>query len=135
MVDLPVPIGEIINVDAVTVTHTHLDHWDGPAKDALPKAIPLFVQNEQDATAIQAAGFADVRVLSAETNCDGISLTIPLASMAAARPWRKSATGWGRCAGSSSGIPTRRPSISQATPFETGISRKALRSTRPISSS
>jgi L-ascorbate metabolism protein UlaG (beta-lactamase superfamily) len=28
LVDLPAPIGEIVDVDAVIVTHTHLDHWD-----------------------------------------------------------------------------------------------------------
>ena len=74
LVDLPAPIGEIVDVDAVIVTHTHLDHWDDAAKDSLPKGLPVFAQDEKDATDIRAAGFADVRVLSAETVFDGITL-------------------------------------------------------------
>lgn len=75
LVDLPVPIGEIVDVDAVIVTHTHLDHWDDTAKASLPKGMPLFAQDEKDATAIRATGFTDVRVLSAETGFDGVTLT------------------------------------------------------------
>jgi L-ascorbate metabolism protein UlaG (beta-lactamase superfamily) len=74
LVGLPAPISEIIDVDAVIVTHTHLDHWDDTAKDSLPKGMPLFVQHEKDATAIQAAGFTDVRILSADTDFDGVAL-------------------------------------------------------------
>ncbi len=75
LVDLPAPISEIVDVDAVVVTHTHLDHWDDAARDSLPKDTPLFVQNEKDATAIRAAGLTDVRVLSADTDFDGVNLT------------------------------------------------------------
>ena len=33
----------IINgIDAVIVTHLHLDHWDDIAKEVLPKEIKLF---------------------------------------------------------------------------------------------
>jgi L-ascorbate metabolism protein UlaG (beta-lactamase superfamily) len=75
LVELPLPIGEIVDVDAVIVTHTHLDHWDAAARDALPKAIPLFAQDEKDAAAIRAAGFTDVRILGAATGFGGITLT------------------------------------------------------------
>jgi L-ascorbate metabolism protein UlaG (beta-lactamase superfamily) len=74
LVDLPAPVGEIVDVDAVIVTHTHLDHWDDAAKDALPKDLPIFAQDEKDATDIRAAGFVDVRVLSADTAFDGVTL-------------------------------------------------------------
>jgi L-ascorbate metabolism protein UlaG (beta-lactamase superfamily) len=75
LVDLPAPVGEIVDVDAVIVTHTHLDHWDDTAKNSLPKDMPLFVQNEKDSKAIQAAGFTNVRILSADTDFEGITLT------------------------------------------------------------
>lgn len=31
MVDLPVPLDELLAVDAVIITHTHADHWDEAA--------------------------------------------------------------------------------------------------------
>ena len=43
LVDLPMPVEDIINgIDAVIVTHLHLDHWDDIAKEVLPKEIKLF---------------------------------------------------------------------------------------------
>lgn len=40
LVDLPMPVEDIINgIDAVIVTHLHLDHWDDIAKEVLPKEI------------------------------------------------------------------------------------------------
>ncbi|MGJ9385943.1 MBL fold metallo-hydrolase [Salipaludibacillus sp. CF4.18] len=72
---LPVPINEIINdIDAVIVTHLHLDHWDDAAKEALPKEIKLFVQNEDDAKEVQSAGFQNVEVLQGDTIFEGIRL-------------------------------------------------------------
>lgn len=41
LVDLPVTIKELIDVDAVIVTHTHLDHIDDVAKERLPKDIKI----------------------------------------------------------------------------------------------
>ena len=44
-VDLPMPIDEITkDIDMVLVTHTHADHFDKPASDALDKNIKLFGQ-------------------------------------------------------------------------------------------
>lgn len=75
LVGLPVPIKELIaGVDAVIVTHTHLDHWDDAAKDALPKDIKLFTQNEEDKTEIAGAGFTNIEVLQENTVVDGIQL-------------------------------------------------------------
>ena len=75
LVDLPMSVKEVIDgVDAVIVTHTHLDHWDDAAQQALPKDIPLFVQNQADAVIIRGQGFTDVRVLSYQAEFDGVTL-------------------------------------------------------------
>lgn len=64
LVGLPTSVDNIIsNLDAVIVTHLHLDHWDDAAKDALPKDIKMFVQNEEDAAEVRNAGFQNVEVL------------------------------------------------------------------------
>ena len=57
LVDLPVAIDELVDVDAVIVTHMHRDHWDDTAKESLPKSLPLFVQDERDAAAMQVTSF------------------------------------------------------------------------------
>src|SRR3954471_22857020 len=64
LVSLPTSIDNIVsNIDAVIVTHLHLDHWDDAAKEALPKEIKVFAQNDEDATEIRNAGFKNVEVL------------------------------------------------------------------------
>ncbi|MEF9384019.1 MBL fold metallo-hydrolase [Ralstonia solanacearum species complex bacterium KE056] len=73
-VDLPIPMESILAIDAVIVTHDHLDHWDDLAKQLIPKDKPLFVQNERDQDAIQAAGFTDVRLLGTDTRFQGVTL-------------------------------------------------------------
>lgn len=76
LVSLPVSIDEIIDVDAVIVTHTHLDHFDDAAKEVLPKTIKMFVQNEKEADEIRNAGFQNIEVLQEEGNVYGsIKLT------------------------------------------------------------
>ncbi|MEO5932512.1 MAG: MBL fold metallo-hydrolase [Duganella sp.] len=68
MIELPMAAQDVIkDVDAVIVTHTHLDHWDDAAQKTLPKGIPLFVQDDADAKVIRAQGFTDVRVLGENT--------------------------------------------------------------------
>ncbi|WP_425915699.1 MBL fold metallo-hydrolase [Acinetobacter sp. TSRC1-2] len=75
LVDLPIKPETILQgVDAVIVTHTHLDHWDEAAQAAIPKNMPLFVQNKEDQKAIQSQGFKDVHVLT-QTTFDGVKLT------------------------------------------------------------
>lgn len=74
MVELPVPMGDILAVDAVIVTHTHEDHWDETAKQRIPKDKPLFVQNEQDAAQIRGEGFTDVRILGTDSVFESVSL-------------------------------------------------------------
>lgn len=76
MVELPISVAAIIDdVDAIIVTHTHLDHWDDVAQRVLPKTMPIFVQHAEDANTIRAQGFKDVRVLSATAQFNGIHLT------------------------------------------------------------
>jgi L-ascorbate metabolism protein UlaG (beta-lactamase superfamily) len=66
-VELPMPLEEVVaDVDAVVVTHVHLDHWDDVAQEILTKNIPLFVQNEADAAVVRSQGFSNVRILHEE---------------------------------------------------------------------
>ncbi|MFP7159395.1 MBL fold metallo-hydrolase [Priestia aryabhattai] len=75
LVSLPTSIENIIKgIDAVIVTHLHLDHFDDAAKEALPKDIKMFVQNEEDATEVKMAGFQNVEVLQENTVFEGIQL-------------------------------------------------------------
>ncbi|WP_336356960.1 MBL fold metallo-hydrolase [Pseudomonas granadensis] len=76
LVDLTeAPADIIAGVDAVIVTHTHLDHWDDAAQKALPKDIPLFAQHEEDAQLIRSQGFKNVRVLTDEAQFGGVKIT------------------------------------------------------------
>lgn len=76
LVELPMSTQEILaGVDAVIVTHTHLDHWDDAAQELLPKNLPLFVQNESDARIIRDQGFKDVRILEGGTEFGGVTLS------------------------------------------------------------
>jgi L-ascorbate metabolism protein UlaG (beta-lactamase superfamily) len=76
LVGLPIPIEDIMqNVDAVILTHLHLDHYDQAAKDSLSKNIKLFVQNEDDAVVVKNDGFLNVEVLNDNTVFGDIRLT------------------------------------------------------------
>lgn len=76
LVNLPLPVEDIIrNVDAVIVTHLHLDHYDEAAKVSLPKDMKMFVQNEDDASTVKNDGFRNVEVLNEHTVFKGIQLT------------------------------------------------------------
>jgi L-ascorbate metabolism protein UlaG (beta-lactamase superfamily) len=75
LVDLPLPLEEVMKADAIIVTHTHADHWDDVAKQRLPKSLPIFVQDEKDAASIRKDGFTDVRVLTENTVFNGTRLS------------------------------------------------------------
>ena len=66
-VDLAMPLLELLDVDAVVVTHTHFDHWDAAAASLLPRQVPVLVQNAADAVLVSSAGFSDVRALEMPT--------------------------------------------------------------------
>ncbi|MCF8887705.1 MBL fold metallo-hydrolase [Priestia megaterium] len=75
LVNLPTSVENIIEgIDAVIVTHLHLDHFDEAAQRILPKDIKLFVQNKEDATEVKNAGFQNVEVLQEDTVFEGIHL-------------------------------------------------------------
>ncbi|MDZ7699396.1 MAG: MBL fold metallo-hydrolase [Deltaproteobacteria bacterium] len=73
-VDLPLPVSEVINVDAVIVTHTHEDHFDRAAMEEIRKDMPIFAQDEDDARGISSAGFTDVRILTEKSTFGSVSL-------------------------------------------------------------
>lgn len=74
--DLPASVGAILDgVDAVVVTHTHLDHWDDAAVESIPKDLPIFVQDDRDAAVIRNAGFQHVSVLTGSAVFGGVTLT------------------------------------------------------------
>jgi L-ascorbate metabolism protein UlaG (beta-lactamase superfamily) len=75
LVPLTLPMDEILDVDALIVTHTHPDHWDEAAKALVPKSLPVFAQNEGDAELIRGADFSDVRILTEHTEFNGVSLS------------------------------------------------------------
>ena len=58
-VGLSTSINEIIDVDAVIVTHLHPDHFDDKAKEVLPKEIGIFAQNKEDVEAIKRRRFSE----------------------------------------------------------------------------
>lgn len=76
LVDLPMSVEAVLDgIDAVIVTHTHLDHWDDAAQELLPKDIPLYTQHQADADMIRSQGFTDVRVLSYKAEFGGVTLS------------------------------------------------------------
>jgi L-ascorbate metabolism protein UlaG (beta-lactamase superfamily) len=75
LVELPMPVDEVMKADAIIVTHLHPDHWDDAAKQSLPKNKPIFAQNEEDAESIRKDGFTDVRVLTENTVFNGTRLS------------------------------------------------------------
>lgn len=76
LVELPLPISEIIAVDAVIVTHMHhFDHFDDHAAKALPKTMPIFVQSAKEAEDMRMLGFTNVTALTdAGVDFDGMTL-------------------------------------------------------------
>ena len=76
LVELPMSEQDVLaGVDAVIVTHTHLDHWDDAAQALVPKEIPLYTQNDTDAGLIRSQGFTNVRVLSDKAEFGGVTLS------------------------------------------------------------
>ena len=61
--DLPLPLAEILNVDAVIATHLHFDHFDERAMEVIPRDMPIFVQDGRDGETLRAKGFTDIRIL------------------------------------------------------------------------
>lgn len=76
LIELPVPVEEVLkDLEAVILTHTHLDHWEAHAARLIPKYIPVFVQHAADKKLVQSQGFIDVRVVGINTPFKGITIT------------------------------------------------------------
>ncbi len=75
LIDLPESKEKVLqDVDALIVTHTHIDHWDEVAQQFINKDIPVFVQDEKDAAAITKEGFRNVQVLDKDAVFQGVKL-------------------------------------------------------------
>lgn len=74
-VDLPLPLNQITNVDAVLLTHTHADHWDQAAAQAIPKNTLMLVQNENDLKLLRSQGFKNVRLFTHNFSYAGIEFS------------------------------------------------------------
>jgi len=74
LVDMPVEGKDLVDVDAVLVSHLHLDHWDEYAVQTLPKGINILAQNEDDAVVIKSQGFTNVEALPVSKNFSGVSI-------------------------------------------------------------
>lgn len=75
LVDLPMPLDELLAPDVVVVTHTHVDHWDPAAAALLPRDVPILTQHREDAEQIAEHGFTDVRVLEDPQTIAGVEFT------------------------------------------------------------
>lgn len=65
LVPLPIAAADVLrDVDAVLVTHTHRDHWDEAATEAVPKHLPILCQPGDEAK-FRDWKFTDVRPVSA----------------------------------------------------------------------
>lgn len=74
--DLPISKAEIVrDLDFVFLSHLHFDHWDNAAKDALPKGIKIFVQDQADQLKIEKLGFTNVEILTENSSFDEIKLS------------------------------------------------------------
>ena len=72
--ELPLSIEQIVDVDAVILTHYHPDHWDEFAAKALNKDIPFFVQSADDAETVKKFGFNNVAVIESKIEFSEVSL-------------------------------------------------------------
>jgi L-ascorbate metabolism protein UlaG (beta-lactamase superfamily) len=63
LVPLPVSIEELLNADAILLTHTHRDHFDTVAIEMLPKDKPLFCQ-PADEKKLKDFGFTKVHAIN-----------------------------------------------------------------------
>ncbi|MBP3040357.1 MBL fold metallo-hydrolase [Bacillaceae bacterium Marseille-Q3522] len=73
-VPLPLPLEELTNVDAVMITHKHVDHFDEEAKRVLPKQIPVFC-SPKDEKIIRQAGFFSVTAITDFLFWEGIKIS------------------------------------------------------------
>ncbi|KAL7696575.1 Beta-lactamase superfamily domain/Metallo-beta-lactamase superfamily [Lotmaria passim] len=77
LVELPMRVEDILKgVEAVILTHTHLDHWDEAAVQAIPKSLLFYTQNASDAALLKSQGFTNVQVMGDDGTDLGNSITL-----------------------------------------------------------
>jgi L-ascorbate metabolism protein UlaG (beta-lactamase superfamily) len=75
LVPLPCSADEVLDgVQAVLVTHTHRDHWDDAAIQAVPKDLPLFCQSE-DLAKMEATHFLNAAAVHNQRHWSKICIT------------------------------------------------------------
>lgn len=76
-VELPFSTNEILkDVDAVIITHIHLDHLDETAIKAIPKDILMFSQDEKDKAYLEKSGFKNVKIMTKNSSIGDVKLSI-----------------------------------------------------------
>ncbi|SHN33643.1 MBL fold metallo-hydrolase [Chitinophaga sp. CF418] len=74
MVDLPLPVEDITkDIDLVLVTHTHRDHFDPVASQALDKSVKL-INQPADKVYFKEEGFINAETVEESTVWNGISI-------------------------------------------------------------
>lgn len=73
-VDLPFSKEQLLDPDAIILTHLHVDHWDESAISSLPKDKRIYAQNEEDAVIIRKSGFTNVLLMNSNTSFKGVEL-------------------------------------------------------------
>lgn len=71
---VPLPDVDLDPVEAILVTHTHADHFDGAAAETLPKDAPVFCQPE-DEEELRSYGFARVLAVDESRSWEGLELS------------------------------------------------------------
>lgn len=73
--ELPIPAEDVVKgIDAVILTHLHIDHIDEAAYRLIPKDMKIFVQNEKDLRIVRAKGFTDIEVMDGDIRFGNITL-------------------------------------------------------------
>lgn len=74
-VDLTMPLEEITKgVDAILVTHSHLDHFDETGKTALDPSLPLFAQ-PFDKKVMEESPYTNITLVEDKQEYSGITIT------------------------------------------------------------
>lgn len=74
LVELPVDFDDILNVDAILLTHLHFDHFDKKAEEVLPRHIPVICQ-PSDQPKLMELGFSEVLPVKESIQWEEISIT------------------------------------------------------------
>jgi len=73
--DLPIPARDVVEgIDAVLLSHLHIDHFDPAAEEMLPKDIPIFCQ-PGDEERLKKKGFQSITPVDPPVEWQGIKVT------------------------------------------------------------